>query len=145
MFLGSLTSGKVLDWEFGRIQKEVVKEKGREKGIERGEGEGQKKTGRYDEDFPIEKVCGLEELCSWTSQPSLFVVTFLLQARLRLIPFFMIFFVGANLGYGWSIQRKVHISIPLILQFIGESFRLMADERGLSTLTVLILVHLLST
>ncbi|KAJ4463406.1 major facilitator superfamily domain-containing protein [Lentinula lateritia] len=94
MFLGSLTSGKVLDWEFGRIQKEVVKEKGRGKGIERGEGEEQKKTGRYDEDFPIEK------------------------ARLRLIPFFMIFFVGANLGYGWSIQRKVHISIPLILQFI---------------------------
>ncbi|KAJ4486629.1 major facilitator superfamily domain-containing protein [Lentinula edodes] len=96
MFLGSLTSGKVLDWEFGRIQKELVKEKGREKGIERGEGEEleQKKTGRYDEDFPIEK------------------------ARLRLIPFFMIFFVGANLGYGWSIQRQVHISVPLILQFI---------------------------
>ncbi|KAJ3805690.1 MFS general substrate transporter [Lentinula aff. lateritia] len=94
MFLGSLTSGKVLDWEFGRIQEELVKEKGRGKGIERGEGEEQKKTGRYDEEFPIEK------------------------ARLRLIPFFMIFFVGANLGYGWSIQRQVHISVPLILQFI---------------------------
>ncbi|KAF9257443.1 MFS general substrate transporter [Marasmius fiardii PR-910] len=40
------------------------------------------------------------------------------QARLEFLPYFMVLFVGAVLGYGWTIQSKVHISAPLILNFI---------------------------
>ncbi|KAJ3973651.1 major facilitator superfamily domain-containing protein [Lentinula raphanica] len=94
MFLGSLSSARILDWEFKRVAKEVE----RKRELERVEGTDQprekQKTGKYDEDYPIEK------------------------ARLRLVPLFMIFFVGSNLGYGWCIERQVHISAPLILQFI---------------------------
>ncbi|KAJ4490543.1 major facilitator superfamily domain-containing protein [Lentinula aciculospora] len=95
MFLGSLMSGRVLDWEFGRVRREMEE---RTKKLVRNRKDGErgeeKKTGKFDEDFPIEK------------------------ARLRLVPLFMIFFIGANLGYGWCIERQVHISGPLILQFV---------------------------
>ncbi|KAF9255943.1 MFS general substrate transporter [Marasmius fiardii PR-910] len=49
---------------------------------------------REDENFPIE------------------------QARLEFVSYFVVLFVGAVLGYGWTIQNKVHISAPLILNFI---------------------------
>ncbi|KIK68315.1 hypothetical protein GYMLUDRAFT_153793 [Collybiopsis luxurians FD-317 M1] len=89
MFLGSLSSGRILDGEFQRIQREVDRKRKTEAG-----GVEKQKTGKYDADYPIEK------------------------ARLRLVPLFMILFIGANLGYGWCIQRQVNISGPLILQFI---------------------------
>jgi len=90
MFAASFSSGRILDWEFRRIGKEVEKKRmeGEKQGAEK------LKTGKYDADYPIEK------------------------ARLRLIPLFMVLFIGSNLGYGWCIQRQVHISGPLILQFI---------------------------
>ncbi|KAE9393308.1 MFS general substrate transporter [Gymnopus androsaceus JB14] len=94
MFAGSLSAGKILDWEFRRVGRtlDVRKSKSRPEGdLPLTE---KQKTGKYDADFPIE------------------------EARLRLIPFSMVLFVGANLGYGWCIQRQVHIAVPLILHFI---------------------------
>ncbi|KAF5392745.1 hypothetical protein D9757_000816 [Collybiopsis confluens] len=88
MFAGSLSSGIILDWEFRRVQTEVDKKR-------KAEGaSSEKKMGRYDADYPIEK------------------------ARLRLLPLFMVFFIGSTIGYGWCIERQVNISGPLIFQFI---------------------------
>ncbi|KAF8516742.1 major facilitator superfamily domain-containing protein [Hysterangium stoloniferum] len=39
-------------------------------------------------------------------------------ARLRTVPLYLVVYVVALIGYGWSMQRKVHISCSLILQFI---------------------------
>ncbi|EIN12517.1 MFS general substrate transporter [Punctularia strigosozonata HHB-11173 SS5] len=40
------------------------------------------------------------------------------KARLRLIPFLLIIYAGCVLGYGWCLQDRMHISVPLILLFI---------------------------
>jgi hypothetical protein len=59
MFAGSLSSGRILDWEFRKIAKEV--EKKRMDGEKHG---GEKlKTGKYDADYPIEKVHFHLETC----------------------------------------------------------------------------------
>ncbi|KAG7095375.1 hypothetical protein E1B28_006132 [Marasmius oreades] len=39
------------------------------------------------------------------------------QARLEFVSYSMIVFVGVVLGYGWSVENRVHISVPLILHF----------------------------
>ncbi|KAF8167670.1 major facilitator superfamily domain-containing protein [Crassisporium funariophilum] len=40
------------------------------------------------------------------------------QARLRLMPILVLFMAASCAGYGWCLQRKVNIAVPLILQFI---------------------------
>ncbi|KAK7018867.1 MFS general substrate transporter [Favolaschia claudopus] len=48
-------------------------------------------SGKVDDSFPIEK------------------------ARLRLLPTFLAFFVVSCIGYGWGIDKRTHISGPLVL------------------------------
>lgn len=40
------------------------------------------------------------------------------KARLRSMPFYLIIYTAVIAGYGWCLQQRVHISAPLILQFI---------------------------
>ncbi|XXH04580.1 hypothetical protein Hte_010997 [Hypoxylon texense] len=40
------------------------------------------------------------------------------QARLRMIPVLLVIFVASVVGWGWSIQAKANISVPLVLQVI---------------------------
>jgi hypothetical protein len=42
------------------------------------------------------------------------------RARLRYSPIYVMALVAAAIGYGWSIQEQVHISVPLICTFIGK-------------------------
>lgn len=39
-------------------------------------------------------------------------------ARLRMIPVLLVVFVASVVGWGWSIQAKANISVPLVLQVI---------------------------
>ncbi|KIK59871.1 hypothetical protein GYMLUDRAFT_169012 [Collybiopsis luxurians FD-317 M1] len=51
-------------------------------------------SGEVGDDFPVEK------------------------ARLRLMPYYMAVLVTTGMGYGWCLERKVHIAAPLVLQFV---------------------------
>lgn len=41
-------------------------------------------------------------------------------ARLRMIPVLLVIFVGSVIGWGWSIQAKANIAVPLVLQVIRK-------------------------
>lgn len=43
------------------------------------------------------------------------------KARLRTMPAHLVIFVAALLGWGWVIQERVHMAVPLVLQVICES------------------------
>ncbi|KIJ53662.1 hypothetical protein M422DRAFT_201886 [Sphaerobolus stellatus SS14] len=89
--LGSFLNGRFLDWDFRRIKRKIAEKKRKEKN-EKADEEMQ--AGRERADFPFE------------------------YARLRTVPVSVGIYVLAIIGYGWAIQAKVHISGPLILQFI---------------------------
>ncbi|KAF8807811.1 MFS general substrate transporter [Phlegmacium glaucopus] len=57
------------------------------------------------------------------------------QARLRLMPFFVLLLVSSCAGYGWAIQRQINIACPLILQFIA-GFTCIALMNSTSTLMI---------
>lgn len=40
------------------------------------------------------------------------------KARLRSIWYFIISAALATMGFGWGVQKKVHLSFPLVMQFI---------------------------
>ncbi|QRV94833.1 major facilitator superfamily transporter [Ceratobasidium sp. AG-Ba] len=40
------------------------------------------------------------------------------HTRLKRVPIVFFIEIGASIGYGWSIQAKAHMAVPLILQFI---------------------------
>ncbi|GJJ09750.1 hypothetical protein Clacol_003974 [Clathrus columnatus] len=90
--VGSYMNGRLLDLDFKRI-----KRKWEEKMRQDGRGSelvNSKITGRESEAFPFE------------------------YARLRTVPLYVAIYAIVLIGYGWSIQQKVHIACPLILQFI---------------------------
>ncbi|KAK7438624.1 hypothetical protein VKT23_017957 [Stygiomarasmius scandens] len=93
MTIGSLVSGRLLDWEWRNVSEAYRAKKASEKGGE-AMAEVDIKKARDDPDFPIE------------------------YARLRAIPYIMIFFVASVIGYGWCIQAVTHIAASLIMQFI---------------------------
>ena len=41
------------------------------------------------------------------------------KARLQILPCFMLVYTGCVVGYGWALQSRVTIAVPLILQFIS--------------------------
>lgn len=117
MTVGSLVSGRLLDREWRSVSAGYRERIMREKGGEAAVAEIDIKKAREDPDFPIEYVSfqpRLVETVRFSFGPSGS------QARLRVIPYIMIFYVGSVIGYGWCIRAAVHISAPLILQFIGE-------------------------
>jgi hypothetical protein len=42
------------------------------------------------------------------------------MARLRSMPIYIFIYTAVVVGYGWCLQKRVHIAAPLILQFIGS-------------------------
>ncbi|PPQ79104.1 hypothetical protein CVT25_002897 [Psilocybe cyanescens] len=48
------------------------------------------------------------------------------KARLRLTPYLIIICAAACAGYGWCLQQKVHIAVPLILQFLVGVFSIIS-------------------
>ncbi|KJA29580.1 hypothetical protein HYPSUDRAFT_174289 [Hypholoma sublateritium FD-334 SS-4] len=103
MIAGGSITGRLLDIEYRRF-----KEKAQAKLSDQSETINLNR----EENFPLEKV----------SAVAISVVTcfyfYFQQARLRFVPIYIIIMTAAVAGYGWSIQRKVNIAVPLILQFI---------------------------
>ncbi|KAK7451808.1 hypothetical protein VKT23_012487 [Stygiomarasmius scandens] len=96
MCIGSFLSGLILDWEWKRVARAYYEKKGlKTEKDDENELDILKERARDDMDFPVE------------------------YSRLRLIPYIMAPFVVSIAGYGWCLQEGVHISAPLILQFIS--------------------------
>ncbi|KAF8481438.1 major facilitator superfamily domain-containing protein [Gautieria morchelliformis] len=87
--MGSFSNGKMLDADFKRIQRNLDKSTPASE-----KGRVDLHDGKLDAGFPIE------------------------YARLRLVPVFVALFVTSMIGYGWALQRRVHMACPLVLQFL---------------------------
>ena len=88
--IATVTTGKMLDWQFGAMKRKVREVRG---------GDVEKKEGNtlvVDDQFPLEFTR--------------------LQSQYVCIPAFVL----SCIGYGWCIQAKTHIAGPLVLQFISE-------------------------
>ncbi|KAG6885262.1 hypothetical protein C0993_003952 [Termitomyces sp. T159_Od127] len=94
MAIGSICHGKLLDWEFRNYSEKVRLRQSAEKSPEPFKTPGSKQN--IPLHFPIE------------------------QARLRAIPPLLILLVACSAGYGWCIEKKVHLAAPLIIQVIGK-------------------------
>ncbi|GJE99620.1 MFS general substrate transporter [Phanerochaete sordida] len=90
MLAGSWVNGKVLDAEYRRVRRT----------LERAAAADPERAGMRpedavrEEDFPIE------------------------YARCRLQPIYLVVYVACAVGYGWALQAKVNIAVPLVLQII---------------------------
>ncbi|KAI0003808.1 MFS general substrate transporter [Russula compacta] len=89
MLVGTLLSGKSLDWYYRKIRDNLIHEARNDP-----EKEIDLEIFEKDTSFPIEK------------------------ARLQVLPWIMFVYVTCIMGYGWSLQSGVSITVPLILQFI---------------------------
>ncbi|KAL0953531.1 hypothetical protein HGRIS_004752 [Hohenbuehelia grisea] len=94
LVIGSLTTGKLLDRDYQVIKQRLLKA-AQEQLPDGGVVDPEDVT--KDECFPIE------------------------EARLRTVPFYMVFIIIAVAGYGWCIKQKVNIAGPLLLQMISVS------------------------
>ncbi|PFH54880.1 hypothetical protein AMATHDRAFT_134375 [Amanita thiersii Skay4041] len=89
MIVGSIVTGKMLDWEYQRFKRRV----GHSEQITDSRHSTSLGAATREESFPIE------------------------QARLRLLPYLILMGVGIWGGYGWCLENQVNIAGPLILQF----------------------------
>jgi hypothetical protein len=44
------------------------------------------------------------------------------QVRLQLMPYLIVIYTSCVIGYGWSLQAKTCIAVPLVLQFISAFY-----------------------
>ncbi|EKM49547.1 uncharacterized protein PHACADRAFT_214109 [Phanerochaete carnosa HHB-10118-sp] len=89
MLAGSLVNGRVLDLEYRRVQRNLER-----RAREDPEYDVPLEDVTKDEHFPIE------------------------YARFRTMPVYFVICVSVAIGYGWALQSKVNIAVPLILQII---------------------------
>lgn len=95
MIVGSISTGKVLDRDYQMIKKQLIDVRSRDH-PEGNAGLDVEKEVVKEENYPIER------------------------ARLRSMPIYLVFFAATTISYGWAIHQGAHISIPLILLFVGE-------------------------
>ena len=93
MLIGSLFSGKVMDAYYRKIRDDLIHQSRTD-----SEKHIDPRAIEKDPSFPIEK------------------------ARLQLMPSVVFVYTACVIGYGWALQSKVTIAVPLILQFISEFF-----------------------
>jgi hypothetical protein len=103
MLVGTVFSGKLMDAHYRKVKDDLISRIQ----IESGKIVDSKAL-TEDVSFPIEK------------------------ARLQVVPYIIFVYVACVTGYGWSLQSRVSIAIPLILQFISEF---------LPTITLWCLIH----
>ncbi|KAH9081526.1 MFS general substrate transporter [Lactarius deliciosus] len=88
MFIGTILSGKLMDANYRKIRDNLV--------VPQAQTESKKAVdpGSLHDSFPIER------------------------ARLLITPYLVVVYTSCVIGYGWSLQAKVSIAVPLILQII---------------------------
>ena len=91
MLIGTWLSGKLADSYYRKIREEVIRQ-----GQSDSEKDIDPKAVENDPTFPIEK------------------------ARLQILPCIMFVYIACVIGYGWSLQSRVTIAVPLILQIISK-------------------------
>jgi hypothetical protein len=94
MTISALTSGRLLDRQYRIIKDKMIRDL-ETVGVEKGDSLKPEDVTR-DENFPIE------------------------YARLRLIPISLVVVCACTIGYGWSLERRVSLAIPLILHILSE-------------------------
>ncbi|KAH7338906.1 MFS general substrate transporter [Rhizoctonia solani] len=93
--LGSVVMGKLLDYDWRKMEERLISDSvSASKQVGGEENRAEKGTKPDKQDLPIE------------------------HTRLKRAPIFFVIEIAASIGYGWSIQQKAHIAVPLILQFI---------------------------
>lgn len=91
--VGTLVTGKILDIDYRRVRAKYEATIS-ESGSERGSGGDQSSQKQDDDDnFPLE------------------------SARLRLLPFLAFIQCASIVTFGWTIQYRVHIAVPIITTF----------------------------
>ncbi|CUA67477.1 Quinidine resistance protein 1 [Saccharomyces cerevisiae S288c] [Rhizoctonia solani] len=110
--LGSVVIGRILDYDWRKMEQRVIsgaapissrvedQENKAEKGVH---------TPAHDRDSPKEKTTTIKP-----DKQDLPIE----HTRLKRIPVLFVVVIGASIGYGWSVQQKAHIAVPLVLQFI---------------------------
>lgn len=96
MVTGSLVIGKLLDRDYASFKERMIKK------IKR-DGE----TGMLVEDVTKEENFPIE------------------LARLRTMPVYLAIFCIATIGYGWTLQERVSIAVPLLLHICSECFHVV--------------------
>lgn len=92
---GTVCSGKLLDYQFKAVKRKYDRSHANTSDPEKHDG-STVRVFEQDEDFPIE------------------------QARLQAQHIWIFTFAIATIGYGWAIQRRVNLAVPIILQFISR-------------------------
>jgi hypothetical protein len=100
MLISSFFSGRAMDSYYRKIRDDVIRQA-------RVDSEKQVDPEAIEKDasFPIEK------------------------ARLQILPWIVFVYTTCVIGYGWALQSRVTIAVPLILQFISKSFPPHWDTR----------------
>ena len=91
MLIGSWLSGKLTDSYYRKVRDDFIRQ-----ARSNTEKDIDAKALEKDPAFPIEK------------------------ARLQILPCIMLVYTGCVVGYGWVLQSRVTIAVPLILQFISR-------------------------
>ena len=93
MLIGSLLSGRVMDTYYKKIRDDLIRQTRTD-----SEKDIDPKAIEKDPSFPIEK------------------------ARLQILPLVVFVYTACVIGYGWALQPRVRIVVPLLLQFISKFF-----------------------
>ena len=93
MLIGSLLSGRVMDTYYKKIRDDLIRQTRTD-----SEKDIDPKAIEKDPSFPIEK------------------------ARLQILPLVVFVYTACVIGYGWALQSRVTIAVPLLLQFISKFF-----------------------
>ena len=99
MLVGSLFSGRAMDSYYRKIKDDLIHQA-------RADSEKHVDPEAIEKDasFPIEK------------------------ARLQILPWVVFVFTTCVISYGWALQSRVNIAVPLILQFISKFFTRTASH-----------------
>ncbi|KAI0299116.1 MFS general substrate transporter [Multifurca ochricompacta] len=99
MLIGTVTSGKLLDSHYQKIKDDLIRQ-----AQANSEKDIDSTSLVKDSSFPIER------------------------ARLQILPYMMFIYSACVIGYGWSLQSRVSIAVPLLLQVvIGATFIYMMN------------------
>lgn len=110
--LSSVVTGKQLDWEYKRCRKQW-EEKRKARWEEERHGASEKQRDLVDGDLES------PSLPPPTKEEEL---TFHVEkARLRWSFLYTGLTIASCIGYGWALDQRVHMAVPLIIQFVGES------------------------
>ncbi|KAJ1302720.1 hypothetical protein OPQ81_003035 [Rhizoctonia solani] len=110
--LGSILIGRLLDYDWRKMEKSIISSAAStSKQIE----DEQNKT-EQGEHTTIQARDSQKETSTAAKLDK--QVLPIEHTRLKRVPILFVLELGASIGYGWSIQQKAHIAVPLMLQFV---------------------------